>query len=235
MEQSAEGYGHPGPDRPRDEGHARRVAATARREPGGSGGRSAPPAAPTSSRSTTSTASPTACSRSTLSSSANCAPETPAPRPLVATSAKARHPPYADAKGRPPAACPRTEATGRPVGDLRPRRDRLAADRDLPAAGLHGTISARPASARSRRSSRSRAVLAIVLRLGITSAFFRFYFDSEHEDEEDARRPYLVLVHDGDGDARARPRLGLRRSRSRTGSTSPRRSSARGSSGSGHR
>ena len=54
--------------RARDEGDARRGAPPARREPRSSAGRSAPRAAPTSSRCTTSTASPTACSTSTVRS-----------------------------------------------------------------------------------------------------------------------------------------------------------------------
>ena len=43
-------------------------------------------------------------------------------------------------------------------------------------------------------------MLVIVLRMGISSAFFRFYFDTKDEAAPDARRPHLVLVHDGDGD-----------------------------------
>ena len=53
-------------------------------------------------------------------------------------------------------------------------------------------------------------VLVIVLRMGISSAFFRFYFDSKDEAHRTARRPHLVLVHDGDGDGRADRRLRLR-------------------------
>ena len=43
-------------------------------------------------------------------------------------------------------------------------------------------------------------VLVIVLRLGITSAFFRFYFDSKEPGRPRAGRPHVLLVHDGDGD-----------------------------------
>ena len=43
-------------------------------------------------------------------------------------------------------------------------------------------------------------MLAIVLQLGIASAFFRFYFDAKEQRREAHRRPHVVLVHDGDGD-----------------------------------
>ena len=42
------------------------------------------------------------------------------------------------------------------------------------------------------------AVLAIVLKLGFSSAFFRFYFDAEDDERPDARRPDELLVHDGE-------------------------------------
>ena len=43
-------------------------------------------------------------------------------------------------------------------------------------------------------------MLVIVLRMGISMAFFRFYFDAEDDARPDDGRPHLVLVHDGDGD-----------------------------------
>ena len=63
----------------------------------------------------------------------------------------------------------------------------------------------------SRRSSRCLAVLVIVLRLGIASAFFRFYFDSKERADRMRRRPHVLLVHDGDGDRRAVARARARR------------------------
>ena len=52
------------------------------------------------------------------------------------------------------------------------------------------------------------AVLVIVLRLGISSAFFRFYFDSKEPRTGVRGRAHVVLVHDGDGD-RSGSSLGL--------------------------
>ena len=80
-------------------------------------------------------------------------------------------------------------------------------------------------------------VLVIVLRFGISSAFFRFYFDTEGRGPADARRPHLVLVHDGDGDRGSDRRLHPRRRRSptRSRSATTRGSSAPRSSGSGRR
>ena len=49
-------------------------------------------------------------------------------------------------------------------------------------------------------------MLAIVLQLGISSAFFRFYFDAKEHAEQADRDPDVVLVHDGDVDGRARAR-----------------------------
>ena len=40
-------------------------------------------------------------------------------------------------------------------------------------------------------------VLVIVLRMGISMAFFRFYFDAEDDARPDDGRAHLVLVHDG--------------------------------------
>ena len=53
------------------------------------------------------------------------------------------------------------------------------------------------------------AVLVIALRAGISTAFFRFYFDAEDDRGRTTDRPHLLLVHDGDGDGGAdrRPRL----------------------------
>ena len=48
------------------------------------------------------------------------------------------------------------------------------------------------------------AVVVTILRAGISSAFFRFYFDSTDAGAAAARRPHLVLVHDGERDVRAR-------------------------------
>ena len=47
------------------------------------------------------------------------------------------------------------------------------------------------------------AVLAVLLRLGTQSAFFRFYFDSKERADQPRRRPHRVLVHDDGGDASA--------------------------------
>ena len=80
------------------------------------------------------------------------------------------------------------QAARAPLGDLRPRRDPLAAARGLPAAALHVLPRHRRASARSRSITALTTVLVIVLRLGISSAFFRFYFDSK-----DAERRTLVV------------------------------------------
>ena len=80
-------------------------------------------------------------------------------------------------------------------------------------------------------------VLAVVLRLGISSAFFRFYFDSDRRRPAQARRAHVVLVHDGDGDRGARRRLPPRRA-DRAPAAARRRSVARprrASSGSGRR
>ena len=63
------GVRHPRPARPGDEGDAARGAAAARRRRRRSAGAWEPRAAPTSSACTTSSGSPTACSRSTLASS----------------------------------------------------------------------------------------------------------------------------------------------------------------------
>ncbi len=54
------------------------------------------------------------------------------------------------------------------------------------------------------------AVLAILLQLGISSAFFRFYFDAPEPATQAHGRPHVVLVHDGNGDARACDRHDLR-------------------------
>jgi hypothetical protein len=54
-------------------------------------------------------------------------------------------------------------------------------------------------------------VLAVVLRLGISSAFFRFYFDSDDPDRRRLVVRTVLLVHDGDGDRGARRRLPPRR------------------------
>ena len=78
------------------------------------------------------------------------------------------------------------------------------------------------------------AVLVTILRLGISSAFFRFYFDSK----EPAHRRLVVrtsLVHDGERDGRARRRRPSR-SRSPTSSASTTRTSSEpASSASGRR
>ena len=48
-------------------------------------------------------------------------------------------------------------------------------------------------------------VIGIVLRMGIHSAFFRFYFDSPEPERPAARRAaHVLLVHDGDGHGGAR-------------------------------
>ena len=62
--------------------------------------------------------------------------------------------------------------------DLRPRRARLADPRRPPAAALHALPLARPTTARSRRCRARRPCSTIVLRFGISTAFFRFYFDA---------------------------------------------------------
>ena len=49
-------------------------------------------------------------------------------------------------------------------------------------------------------------VIGIVLRMGIHSAFFRFYFDSTEPRRPAPRRPHVVLVHDGHGDTAGLPR-----------------------------
>ena len=78
-----------------------------------------------------------------------------------------------------PVRSPPPTAPARPaLGDLRPRRDRLARPRRLPAPALH----ALPGHGRLRAVGlvvALSAVLVTVLRLGISSAFFRFYFDSK--------------------------------------------------------
>ena len=63
------------------------------------------------------------------------------------------------------------------------------------------------------------AVIFALLRAGIQSSFFRFYFDAE--DERGARdgRPHVVLVHDGNGDRSRSSSARSSRSRSRTGSS----------------
>ncbi len=48
------------------------------------------------------------------------------------------------------------------------------------------------------------AVVFALLRAGIQSSFFRFYFQAEDERGATDGRPHLVLVHDGRGDDRAR-------------------------------
>ena len=47
-------------------------------------------------------------------------------------------------------------------------------------------------------------VMGLLLRAGITSAFFRFYFDAEDDAGRRLGSPDVVLVHDGRRDARAR-------------------------------
>ena len=46
-------------------------------------------------------------------------------------------------------------------------------------------------------------MLVIVLRMGISSAFFRFYFDTKDEAHRTLVVRTSLLVHDGDGDRRA--------------------------------
>jgi hypothetical protein len=70
------------------------------------------------------------------------------------------------------------EAPRAPLGDLRARRDRLADPRDDPAAALHA-LPAAEAYGQVEIVTAATAVLAIVLQLGISSAFFRFYFDTK--------------------------------------------------------
>ncbi len=55
------------------------------------------------------------------------------------------------------------------------------------------------------------AVLAVLLRLGTQSAFFRFYFDSKEPRRQARRRPHRVLVHDDRRDGRPDPGPDLRR------------------------
>ena len=124
-----------------------------------------------------------------------------------------------------------------PVGDLRPRRDPLAHPRGASAAALH-----RRTSARGLRQDRDvtalTTVLVIVLRLGISSAFFRFYFDSK-----DAERAADVVVRTSFWFTMAMATLGLvarlsrsrRRSRTCSGSATTRGSCAPAPSGSGRR
>ena len=57
-------------------------------------------------------------------------------------------------------------------------------------------------------------VIGIVLRMGISSAFFRFYFDSPEPGRPAPRSPDVVLVHDGAWRRRARPRARCSRARS---------------------
>ena len=80
------------------------------------------------------------------------------------------------------------------------------------------------------------AVLVTILRAGISSAFFRFTFDSKDAGAAAARPAHVVLVHDGERDARARRRLAPRRAdrRRARASTIPG-SSAPPSSASGRR
>ena len=185
-------------------------------------------------------ARPTSTTGATGRSACSCAARfaaavtTQAPRPLLRPRAALRRSTSTLARDERRRAA---EAARLAVRDLRPRRDPLAADRRLPRPALHRLPRHGSASAGSRRSSRSIGVLVIVLRLGITSAFFRFYFDAETDAERTLRRPHLVLVHDGDGDARARVGLALRRpqlSRLAQAATT-RGSSAPASSGSGRR
>ena len=67
------------------------------------------------------------------------------------------------------------------------------------------------------------AVLVTILRLGISIAFFRFYFDSKDAAQPPARPAHVVLVHDGERDARARRRRPARRADRRrcSASTTP--------------
>jgi hypothetical protein len=79
-------------------------------------------------------------------------------------------------------------------------------------------------------------VLVIVLRAGISMAFFRYYFDAK-EGPASSGRPHVVLVHDGCGDHGWSSASSLR-TRSRTGSsarTRGRTSFARPSSCSGRK
>ena len=55
------------------------------------------------------------------------------------------------------------------------------------------------------------SVLAVLLRLGTQSAFFRYYFDSKERADKLLVCPHRVLVHDDRGDGRADPRPDLRR------------------------
>ena len=64
-------------------------------------------------------------------------------------------------------------------------------------------------------------VLVIVLRMGISMAFFRFYFDAEDDARPDDGRPHLVLVHDGDGDASGSSSARSSPRRSRTSCSRP--------------
>ena len=85
-------------------------------------------------------------------------------------------------------------------------------------------ISARAASAQIETSSRSRPCSSIVLRGGISSAFFRFYFDSDDEAQRllVVRTSFWFTMGDGDARARRRARCSPGRSRdARSASTTP--------------
>ncbi len=70
------------------------------------------------------------------------------------------------------------------------------------------------------------AVVVTILRAGISSAFFRFYFDSTEPGAASARRPHLVLVHDGERDRSASSPASSSPSRSPTCSASTTRTSS---------
>ena len=90
-------------------------------------------------------------------------------------------------------------------------------------------------TARSRRWSRPRPCSTILLKLGFTSAFFRFYFDAEDDDGRRKRRPNELLVHDGERDRGPgrRARCSPGRSRACSSSGSSQGSSTRRRSGCG--
>ena len=88
----------------------------------------------------------------------------PPPRPL----------PFSLVEPRLPDAAPRA-----PLGDLRRRRARVADPRDDPAAALPHYLPPVARTGEVEIITAATAVLAIVLQLGIASAFFRFYFDAK--------------------------------------------------------
>ena len=187
------GARHARADRERDEGQP-----SAQLEPlvasAPSAGGSAPSRAPTSSRCTTSSASPTACSLSTLASDVRSARQL---KRLGKHSA---------------------------IYGLGGLVSRILAVLLLP---LYTRYLSPSDYGKVETLIALTTVIGIVLRMGISSAFFRFYFDSPEPAAPAPRPAHLVLVHDGDGDAGPRPRRSRSRPRSRRCCSARRRPRAR--------